>query len=239
MGKPPAADTAVSITSVSTSDVEAGAAFGVSGSATPNLNGRAVEVQAYDGASSTWGAVGRATVANGSWSAPTAVTTAGRAVPLRAAFLGGVGLKASTSTAASVNVYGWYYLYDGPPDEVASSYDEEYDSFNVNGTNYSKSVGLYGGTGYTSSVEFNVARSCLRLTATVGINDEASTTLRTTGRVLVDNVSKWTRSGIALGSSEAINLDISNGLRLRIENTETTSGDGLLVFGDARALCAF
>ncbi len=239
MGKPPAADTAVGISGLSTSAVEAGQAFAVSGVASANLNGRMVEVQAYDGASSSWGAVGRATVEGGTWSAPTAVTTAGRSVPLRAAFLGGVGLRPSTSGATSVTVYGWYYLYDGPPDQVASNYDYDYDSFNVNGTNYSKSLALYGGTGYTSYVEFNVARSCVRLTATVGINDEASTTLRTTGRVLVDSVTKWTKSGIGLGSSETINLDISNGLRLRVEDTETTDGTGALVFGDARALCAF
>lgn len=239
MGKQPAQATAVSITATSTTSVEAGQAFTVSGTASGNLNGRGVEIQAYDGSSGSWGAVGRATVQNGVWSAPTAVTTAGRAVSLRAVFLGGVGLASSNSTAISMAVYGWYYLYDGPPDEVATYTSPSYDSFNVNGTNYSKSVGLSGGTGYTSSVEYNVARSCIRLSATVGVNDEASTSLRTTGRVLVDSVTKWTKAGMGLGTSEAINLDISNGLRLRIENTETTDGSGYLVFGDARALCAF
>jgi len=240
MGKPPAADTAVGISGLSTSAVEAGQAFAVSGVASANLNGRMVEVQAYDGASSSWGAVGRATVEGGTWSAPTAVTTAGRSVPLRAAFLGGVGLRPSTSGATSVTVFGWYYLYDGTPERVASYYGQyDLDSFNVNGTNYSKSLGLYGGTGYTSYLELNVGRSCARFVATVGVNDESSTTLRATGRVLVDNVTKWTKSGIGLGSSETIDLDISNGLRLRIEDTETTSGNGYLVFGDARALCAF
>ena len=112
MGKPPAADTAVGISGLSASAVEAGQAFAVSGVASANLNGRMVEVQAYDGASSSWGAVGRATVQGGSWSAPTAVTTAGRSVPLRAAFLGGVGLRPSTSGATSVTVFGWYYLHD-------------------------------------------------------------------------------------------------------------------------------
>lgn len=238
MGKPPAQPTSVSITSISASSVEAGQAFAVSGAASGNLDGRTVEVQAYDGASSSWGAVGRATVAGGTWTAPTAVTTAGRSVPLRAVFLGGVGLEPSSSSAASVTVFGWYYLYDGPPDEVTGS-SEDYDAFSVNGTSYSKSVGLYGGTGYTTYVEYNVARACVRLAATIGVDDEASTTLRTTGRVLVDSVTKWTRAGIGLGSSEAVDLDISNGLRLRFENSETTDGSGLLVFGDARALCAF
>ena len=241
MGKPPAADTAVGISGLSTSAVEAGQAFAVSGVASANLNGRMVEVQAYDGASSSWGAVGRATVEGGTWSAPTAVTTAGRSVPLRAAFLGGVGLRPSTSGATSVTVFGWYYLYDGMPDQVAGadSRYSNYGSYNVNGTNYSKSYGIGGSVGFTSFGEFNVARSCVRFAATVGVNDEASTSLRTTGRVLVDSVTKWTKSGIGLGSAEAINLDISNGLRLRVENSETTSGDGSLVFGDARALCAF
>lgn len=52
MGKPPAADTAVGITGLSVAAVEAGQAFTVSGVASGNLNGRSVEVQAYDGASS-------------------------------------------------------------------------------------------------------------------------------------------------------------------------------------------
>ena len=238
MGKPPAADTAVGISGLSTSAVEAGQAFAVSGVASANLNGRMVEVQAYDGASSSWGAVGRATVEGGTWSAPTAVTTAGRSVPLRAAFLGGVGLRPSTSGATSVTVYGWYYLYDGTPDEVDSNGRDDYGSYNVNGTNYSKSVALYS-YGSTASVEFNLSRSCVRFAATVGMNDEADTATRATARVLADSVGKWTKSSIGLGSSEAINLDISNGLRLRLESTETTYGDGYLVFGDARALCAF
>ena len=238
MGKPPAADTAVGISGLSTSAVEAGQAFAVSGVASANLNGRMVEVQAYDGASSSWGAVGRATVEGGTWSAPTAVTTAGRSVPLRAAFLGGVGLRPSTSGATSVTVFGWYYMYDGLPDLVVGS-SSGFDSENVNGTNYSKSYIMGGYVGITSGAEFNLSRSCTRVAATVGINDEASTTLRGTGRVMVDSVTKWTKPGLALGGAENINLDVTNGLRLRLEYSETTDGSGYAVFGDLRALCAF
>lgn len=239
MGKAPSKPTAVSITAVSASSIEAGQAFTVSGAASSNLNGRPVEVQAFDSGSSSWGAVGRGSVQNGVWSASASVSTAGRSVPLRAAFLGGVGLSSSTSTASAVTVYGWYYVYDDLPEQVASSYDYDYDSFNINGTNYSKSMALYGSTGYTSYVEYNLGRGCIRLATTIGINDEASTSLRATGRILVDNVTKLTRSGLKLGSSEALSLDISNGLRLRVEDTETTDGSGYLVFGDLRMLCAF
>ncbi|RYC12671.1 NPCBM/NEW2 domain-containing protein [Nocardioides zhouii] len=239
MGQQPKQDTAVSISSLSAYTTEAGQPFTVSGVASGNLNGQQVQVQAYDTGSSSWSSIGGAGVQNGQWAATVTVTTAGKAVPLRAVFLGGGTLLSSVSAASTVAVYGWYYLYDGPPDQVAQSGTPEYDSFNVNGTNYSKSVGIYGGTGYTNYVEFNVGRACIRIDATVGVNDEASTSLRTTARLLVDNVTKWTKSGIALGSSDAISIDISNGLRLRLENTETVDGSGYLVFGDARALCAF
>ena len=174
MGKPPAADTAVGISGLSTSAVEAGQAFAVSGVASANLNGRMVEVQAYDGASSSWGAVGRATVQGGSWSAPTAVTTAGRSVPLRAAFLGGVGLRPSTSGATSVTVYGWYYFYDGPLDPVSGGMESQ--SFvTMNATLYSKSVAMepYWSIGDNfASAELNLVASCKRFATTLGISDE-------------------------------------------------------------------
>lgn len=243
MGKAPSKPTAVSISAISASSIEAGQPFTVSGAASANLNGRQVEVQAYDSGSGSWGAVGRGSVQNNAWSASTSVSTAGRSVPLRAAFLGGVGLSASRSTASSVSVYGWYYFYDGTPAYVAQreAYGGQvaYDTWNINGVTYSKSLGIGGGTGYSNWVEYDLARSCIRLATTVGLDDSSGTTTRATARIVVDNVTKWTQSGLQLGQSIPVTIDITSGLRLHVETSETTSGTGDVVFGDVRTLCAF
>lgn len=239
MGKPPAADTAVGISGLSTSAVEAGQAFAVSGVASANLNGRMVEVQAYDGASSSWGAVGRATVEGGAWSAPTAVTTAGRSVPLRAAFLGGVGLRPSTSGATSVTVFGWYYVSDFETVQGDGGWRWDWGNFKVNGTDYEKSMAAtlyYSGT---RTNQIDLGRSCTIYRATVGIDDSTATTARATVSLYADAVSKWTRSGLLLGSAENVQIDVTNALRLRLDVTPTGSGDGYAVFGNGQVLCAF
>lgn len=237
MGKQPVQDTAVSIAAVSSASVEAGQAFTVSGAASSNLNGRSVEVQAYDNATAAWSAVGRADVQNGAWSAPTAVTTAGRGVALRAAFTGGIGLKPSSSTATAVTVFGWHYLYD--LEEVAGGYYAS--SFGINGTTYSKSVGLYEyDPGDTDSAEIDVSRSCIRFTATVGVQQDAGDTSTTyTGRLLADAATVWTAGDIRYNTAVPVDVNITGALRLRLEGTVTAGGSDYLVFGDARVLCAF
>ncbi|GAA1442553.1 hypothetical protein GCM10009641_57390 [Mycobacterium cookii] len=251
MGKPPAVDTAVGISGLSASAVEAGQAFAVSGVASANLNGRMVEVQAYDGASSSWGAVGRATVQGGTWSAPTAVTTAGRSVPLRAAFLGGVGLRPSTSGATSVTVFGWYYLYDdhvadeGPLHPVAGGWASS-GPITLNAATYTKSVGMMPcpewrcGTNL-QVIELNLGRSCVTLATTAGISDSASDTSRTFNfSASGDSVNLYTKTGIKYAAPVPITLNVQNVLRLRLEAQQPTgSVDGVLWLGDARALCAF
>jgi hypothetical protein len=245
MGKPPAADTAVGISGLSTSAVEAGQTFAVSGVASSNLNGRMVEVQAYDGASSSWGAVGRATVEGGTWSAPTAVTTAGRSVPLRAAFLGGVGLRPSTSGATSVTVFGWYYFYDDGPLTPVSGGWESQDFVTMNASLYSKSVAMEP---YWSiyrdnfaSAEVNLGRSCKTFATTLGLSDSTSDTSRTFSLTMKgDAVTLLSKNGIRFGAPETISLNVENVLRLRFESQQPTGDDGgYLWFGDARVLCAF
>lgn len=239
---PPAQPTSIGLSTTSASSVEAGAPFTVAGTAV-RLDGQTVQVQAYDAGSTSWGSIGSAVVSNGQWVATASVSTAGRAVPVRAFFPGGAGLAAAASNETPITVFGWYYLYDteydGPVTEVASSYDEDYGPFTVNGVGYSKSVSLDGYTSYTTYVEYNLGRGCIRFASVNGLQDESNTVTRTTARIIVDSVTKWTQSGIQLGGAYPTTLDISGGLRLRLENTETTSGSGALVFGDARVLCAF
>lgn len=236
---PPATQpTSLALASISVTSAEAGVPFTVSGSAI-NLDGQTIQIQAYDSGSSVWGAIGTAVVAGGQWSATASVTKAGRAVPVRAYFPGSVGLGASVTAGSPIAVFGWYYLYDRTPKSVGYSGDYDFDTWNINGVNYSKSVGIPGSTGRTYWVEFDLSRSCTRLAATVGMDDSSATTTRTTARINVDSVNKWSMPGMQLGQSYPVSIDISSGLRLRLETSETTDGSGYGVFGDVRTLCAF
>jgi hypothetical protein len=233
MGKqpePPAQATAVSLTAISATSVEAGQAFTVSGAASPNLNGRAVEVQAYDGGSGSWGAVGRGVVQDSAWSAPAAVTTAGRSVPLRVAFLGGVGLTPSTSTASSIAVYGWYYLQD------MSTVEGEWDStgaYRISGVTYPYSV-----LEDTEYIQVDLQRSCIRFAAVVGLSDSSTNGSRASVRLLADSVERYSNTNLTLGTGFPVSFDINGALRLVVQPADVT-GTPDIVFGDARVLCAY
>lgn len=234
MGAAPSQDTAVGISGVSASTVEAGQAFTTAGVATANLNGRQVQVQAYDAGSGSWGLVAATIVQNGQWSVPTAVTTAGRAVPIRAVFAGAVGLKPSSSTALSIAVYGWYYLAD--METVNGSFNTG--PRDLNGVTYAKSISMtdWG----NSPPEFNLSRACLRLTATIGVSDYAQTSTEYAVNVSTDAVGRYSRTGMRLGQSFPLDVTVQNALRLRIEHILTAGDeDDSLVFGNAQVLCAF
>ncbi|HSU02084.1 MAG TPA: NPCBM/NEW2 domain-containing protein [Nocardioides sp.] len=236
MGKPPVRDTAVSITSLSASSVEAGQGFTVQGTAS-GLDGYSVAIQSYDAGSGSWSTIGNAGVSGGSWVATVALTTSGKAVPLRAYFPGVTGRRASVSNSSSIAVFGWHYLYD--LDEV-SGYYWNASSFGVNGTTYSKSVALYEYLGDTDAAELDVSRSCIRFAATVGVQQDASNTSTTyTGRLLADAATVWTAGNIRYNTAIPVDVSITGALRLRLEGTVTAGGDDYLVFGDARVLCAF
>ena len=238
--KPTKQPTSLSFGSLSATGVEAGAPFTVNGTGSANLAGQSVFVHAYDADSSTWGAVGSGVVGgDGSFAISASVTTAGKAVPLRLVFNGAKTLKGSSADAGTIAIYGWYYLYDGAPlTTVESWYDDG--SINMNGVAYPKSlaVGSYYSTG-TDSAETNVSRACVRLSAMVGVSDNASTTTRYTGRIYRDDAQSWSATNIRLGQPVAVSIDITNALRLKFESSKTAAGNGSLWFGDVRALCAF
>lgn len=235
MGKQPAQSTAVTIGSVSASSVEAGQAFTVQGTAV-GLDGFSVAIQSYDAGSGAWSTVGNAAVAGGSWTGTVALTTSGKAVPLRAYFPGATGRRTSVSNSTSIAVFGWHYLYD--MDEVSGYWNAS--SFGVNGTTYSKSVGLYEYFGDTDAAELDVSRSCIRFAATVGVQQDASdTSTAYTGRLLADSATVWTAGNIRYNTAVPVDVNITGALRLRLEATATAGGGDYLVFGDARVLCAF
>lgn len=237
MGRQPASPTSVTLEGLSPGTVEAGQPFTATGAASANLEGRTIEIQAYDSGSTSWSAVGSATVAGGRWTGTAAISTAGKAVPVRAAFPATVGFASSASTTATITVYGWYYLHDWEP---VAAYGDLAGSYDVNGVTYSKSVGLWFFNDDTELIEYNLSRACTHLSTTIGVSDTSPANERVTARVFVDSVKKWEKTGIVLGQSYPITLDISGGLRLRVEGTpEVYGSDDRLIFGDARVLCAF
>lgn len=222
--------TAVSVTAVSSPSVEAGQAFTVGGTASGNLEGRAVVVQAYDGASSTWSAVGQGTVQGAAWSAAATLTTAGRAVPLRAVFPGGVGLEPSSSTAITMTVFGWYYLDD--LDTVQGYWDYE-GALRISGVTYPKSVSQN-----SVLVQVDLQRACTRFTAAVGLDDSSGSTERSSVRLLADSVERYANANLALGAGYPVSFDLTGALRL-VFQASPVNGDPQIVLGDARVLCAF
>jgi hypothetical protein len=230
MGNPPAQATTVAISSLSASTIEAGQSFTVVGAASTNLNGRQVQVQAYDGASQAWSAVGVATVQNGQWSVATTVSTAGKAVPLRATFAGGVGLKPSTSAAATVAVYGWYFLED--LSAVEGSWDNR-GAFRISGVTYPNSV-----TEDTETVAVDLQRSCVRFTTVVGLSDSSISGSQASVRLLADSVERYANTNLALGTGYPVTFDVTGALRLVFQPSSVTNSPDV-VLGDARVLCAF
>jgi hypothetical protein len=231
----------LAVSSVAPTTLEAGQLVTVSG-ASMNLVGQTVYLQAYDAATSKFGSIGSAVVdPAGNWSISAPILQAGKAVQLQVVAPETATTAAGGISAGSVAVYGWYYLYDnGPLDEVAGDWSEG--SFAVNGGSYAKSVSL--GVSSSSSTDFgeaNLGRSCIRLVAVLGLADDSDTTVRYTASVMADAVTLYTHGGIALGQSFPIDVNLTNGLRLRLEATKTSGNFGYddLVFGDARALCAF
>lgn len=244
MGQQPKETTAVSITGQSASTVEAGQAFTVAGAASRNLDGRTVEVQAYQAAAESWGVIGSAVVANGAWTSTTSLSTAGKSVPVRVAFPGGVGLKDSTSAAVSMTVYGWYYLSDR--DRVDSLRFDDGSAF-IAGTPYSHSVFNSSDFWWEAKPwgEWNLSYSCTTFDASIGLDDESETGFKVGFRSWADSVE---RSHGIMTTGQAptrVTFDVTGVFRLRLQDeyvagsSGSGSGYGWGVWGDARVLCAF
>ena len=74
------------------------------------------------------------------------------------------------------------------------------------------------------------------------MTDESNVNDRFSASIYSDSVKKWTLGNIGLGQAHPIEVDITNGLRLKLEWTMTYSAAGVasdIGFGDARALCSF
>ncbi|MCF6379042.1 NPCBM/NEW2 domain-containing protein [Nocardioides KLBMP 9356] len=230
MGQQPKQSTAVSLTGQSASTVEAGQSFSVSGTASANLNGQQVQVQAYDGATSAWSAVSTAIVQGSQWATTMSVGTAGKAIPLRAVFSGGTGLSPSVSNQSAVAVYGWYYLED--LSTVEGSWDLD-GAQRISGVTYPRSVGENDET-----IQVDLQRSCIRFSAAVGLDDSSASTDKSSIRLLTDSVERYANNNLTLGVGSAVAFDVTGALRFVFEPAGIND-EPQIVLGDARVLCAF
>jgi hypothetical protein len=116
----------------------------------------------------------------------------------------------------------WYSLYD----LTAVDYDDldTTGSVRINGGYFTKSLYDDWPGSIPDYREYNLSRLCTRMTATVGLDDDESSTGSLGDiNILRDTVSAYHKQ-FGLGQSEAIDLDMTNTLRVRIETTSLVSG---------------
>lgn len=234
--------TSLTLTAGPAAQIEAGQSVTVSGTASANLAGTAVYLQAYDGTSKTWGAVGGSVVSSAAtWTVSGPVGTAGKAIALRVISADTPSLIGSSVDAGSVAVFGWYPLSRSVmPAEISGSMD--YGPVTINAIPYASGVD-FSSSSASYFGEWNLARSCKTFSATAGLPDDADTTSRYSFQLFADSVQKGEKTGIALGTSTPVSIDVTNALRLKIARQRTAgsyyNNYDDLILGDAKALCAF
>lgn len=235
------AGSSVTITGTGPTSITAGQNFQVSGQTSANLAGKRVELQLAGSAG--WSTIGSAVVAaNATFTVAAPAWQAGAGQSVRVFAPQTPTTYASTSGSAAFTVYGWYYLSE--MDQLEGSFYTS--STNVNGQTYTKALNRdFYWDNSTSTTQFDLGRKCIHLAATAGWSDHSAANVIGAGRVYSDSVTVWNSgdmnpSGIKLGTSYPIDVDITGVLRLKLEATYITgSDDATFVFGDARVLCAF
>jgi hypothetical protein len=110
----------------------------------------------------------------------------------------------------------------------------------VNGQTLSDSVYEgFGGCQVTETISYNLERSWSKFTATVGLEDASKDDSVVDFKVLVDDKQLYDSGNIGLGATGLVDIDVSNGLRLKLK-TVFVKGDmgacshpGFAVWGNA------
>ena len=236
MGTPPppaSVPTALTLTSMSTSSVDAGAPFTVQGTAT-NLDGQTVQVQAYDAGSSTWTSLVTAIVTGGQWTATTSVTATGRSVPIRAFFSGVPGLASSASNESSLTVFGWFYLTD-----LGFELDDDVDTGpgSLAGTTFTHSLWATGCNLCDSQEDgWRVVTSakCSHFRTTVGMLDAAEVSEKPSATIYRDGQPAWSQQ-LSYGRTTAVALSVEGTLQFEVRLVD----EGYPALGDPMLRCAF
>jgi hypothetical protein len=110
----------------------------------------------------------------------------------------------------------------------------------VNGQTLSDSVYEgFGGCQVTETISYNLERSWSKFTATVGLEDASKDNSVVDFTVLLDDKQVYDSGNLALGASRPVNVDVTDGLRLKLK-TVFVKGDmgacshpGFAVWGNA------
>lgn len=88
--------------------------------------------------------------------------------------------------------------------------------------------------------DFLLARTCTRLTATLGMDDQQKDTTPAVASVLVDGKVAFTKK-IVYGTATPLSLDVTNALRITVRTqwlaSEDGNADAYVVWGDAGVQC--
>jgi hypothetical protein len=101
----------------------------------------------------------------------------------------------------------------------------------INGKGFARSVTLTANAaGPVNSAEYNLGRHWHTFTATVGLRDDSPTGGTLTFEVVIDGTREY-RETIRLGESQAVRLDVSGALRLKLTVTYTGHDAGNVYYG--------
>jgi len=234
--KHPATQPTISIGAVASYELTTEDSYDISGTTSPDLVGKNLYLQLLNNADSTWSSISEpvAVESGGSFHFFVPARQAGRDLKLRVYAPATSTTKTAHQDTEPFTVYGWVYV--DTLDWVEGAWNEG--TATVNGTSYPRSVYAYHWDADSGAVD--LGRKCKTLTATVGLRDDSSSTVQMSTAVTADSTEINRIDGIGLGQSTPISLDITGILRLTFSVTRTSgSGYWYLVYGDARALCAF
>lgn len=108
-------------------------------------------------------------------------------------------------------------------------------SVNVNGKAYPQSISSSRFMTTATNYQYDLGRNWRSFRATIGLSDTSHPDARYQFRVFVDDQPRGSWN-MRLGQSQDINVDVSGGLRLRLEMTKTAANgnNANAVWGDAR-----
>ena len=147
-------------------------------------------------------------------------------------------------TVAAAPVTGLLGSDDAPFVDYVSN-GRSYSSYSskpveVNGELYEKSLiadlSRYTDPGDTVHWEYNLGRDWNQLESIVGITDDSVFEQRARFRVILDGDVIWEQDDVAFGQTVPVSLDISNGLRLRLEVVALDRGKIGMAWGSPRLL---
>ncbi len=111
------------------------------------------------------------------------------------------------------------------------------DTVSVNGVRYTHAISWYASCNNTQIVEYDLGKDFRRLQTTIGVTDDSDSSGAVATEIYLDD-RRLAAKTTSLGKTATVSLDVTQGLRLRIQSRRTSCTDhGInVVFGDAQLL---